>query len=131
MLFALNVDGRHDWTPADADDAHLGRLFAAHQQRDKGFGPALGAQAVPVLAASLREQGYRVRLLRSDWRLAPGPGQAARLQRALVDGMAAAAIEQDPAQASLVRGWQQRRLQGAAHARLRVGHVDLLALPTR
>lgn len=126
LLFSLSVDGRHHWAPADADDPHIQRLFAAHQRRNKGFGPALGAQAVPELAERLREKGYRVRLARSDWRLG---GAALVLQRQLIEGMASAATEQDPSQADRVDGWRQRRLSQMAHARLRVGHLDLLALP--
>jgi SAM-dependent methyltransferase len=131
LLFALNVDGRHHWQPADAGDAHVARLFAAHQQRDKGLGPALGAQAAFALAQQLREQGWRVQLARSDWWIHPDelPATAATLQRAMADGMARAAAEQAPAEAARVRAWRDRRLARAGEGGLRVGHVDLLALP--
>ncbi|OJV61685.1 MAG: hypothetical protein BGO22_05360 [Hydrogenophaga sp. 70-12] len=126
LLLSLSVDGRHHWGPADADDGAIQRLFAAHQQGDKGFGPALGARAVPRLAARLREQGYRVRLARSDWRIG---GDGLALQRALIEGMARAAAEQDPSQAARVGAWRQRRLALAATGRVRVGHLELLAVP--
>lgn len=129
LLFALSVDGRHRWSPADPDDAAVGAWFAAHQRRDKGFGPALGPRAGPVLARALRAAGYRVHGARSDWQLA-GP-QAAPLQRALIDGIAAAACEQAPAAAATVRAWQARRRAWVGRGSLRVGHVDLLALPPR
>lgn len=128
LLFALIVDGRHEWAPADADDARVGALFAAHQRRDKGLGPALGAQAVPWLARALRARGYRVQTARSDWRL--GASDVA-MQRALIEGMASAAIEQDPAQAPRVNAWRDRRLALLGRATLRVGHRDLLAWPAR
>ena len=49
LLFALSVDGRTTWDPADAGDAEAHRLFALHQRRDKGFdGPALGTAALPL-----------------------------------------------------------------------------------
>src|SRR5215207_9501090 len=51
LLFALNVDGRTHWDPADPDDAFVQGCFSRHQQRDKGFGPALGDQAVPAAQA--------------------------------------------------------------------------------
>jgi SAM-dependent methyltransferase len=131
-LFALSVDGRHRWTPRDPQDDAVGALFQAHQQRDKGFGPALGARAAPLLMRALRDAGYRVHGQRSDWRL-DGRSSAAALAllRAMVDGMAAAAAEQDPAAAAPVQAWRQRRLALAARGSLRVGHVDLLALPPR
>jgi SAM-dependent methyltransferase len=125
LLFSLSVDGRHGWSPADPMDATVMRLFGAHQRRDKGFGPALGAGAAAVL-----RRGYRVFSARSDWVLEGRNGpQAAALQRALVDGMAAAATEQDPALALPLQAWRQRRLALADAGSLRVGHVDLLALP--
>jgi SAM-dependent methyltransferase len=133
LLMALSVDGRHRWAPGDADDAAVAALFGAHQQRDKGFGgPALGAAAAPTLALALRRCGYRVHSARSDWRLDGRRDlQALALQRALIDGIAAAALEQAPAAAARVQAWWQRRLALAPRSVLRVGHLDVLALPPR
>jgi SAM-dependent methyltransferase len=130
LHFALSVDGRHHWAPHDWHDAVVGALFAAHQQRDKGFGPALGARAVPLLRRLLRSAGYRVHTARSDWRLDGRSGpRALALQRALVDGMASAACEQAPDATAMVQGWRQRRHVLAAQGSVRVGHLDVLALP--
>ena len=130
LLFALSVDGRHHWTPSDAQDEAVGALFAAHQQRDKGFGPALGPRAAATLRRLLRQAGYRVHCERSDWLLqGQGDASALALQRALIDGMCAAACQQAPAAAAELRAWQQRRHALAARTCLRVGHVELLALP--
>lgn len=132
LLFALTCDGCHRWQPPDPADAVVAALFAAHQRRDKGFGPALGPRAAAVLLQALRGAGYRVHSARSDWRLeGRSDPRAPALQRAMVDGMAAAAREQEPAAAATVQGWQQRRRGWAAQGSLRVGHVDLLALPPR
>jgi SAM-dependent methyltransferase len=139
LLMALSVDGRHHWAPGDADDATVATLFAAHQQRDKGFGgPALGAAAAPALLQTLRRHGYCVHRARSDWLLdGRRDVQALGLQRALIDGMAAAALEQASAgdvrtQARAqrqVQAWQRRRQALAPHSVLRLGHLDVLALP--
>lgn len=130
LLFTLSVDGRHDWVPSDALDAKVSGLFGEHQRRDKGFGPALGAAAVPSLRRALRGSGYRVFSAPSDWWIDGRDGpQAAALQRALVDGMAAAASEQDPASAAAMAAWRQRRHALAGTGSVRVGHLDLLALP--
>lgn len=130
LLFTLSVDGGHEWTPRDPMDMTVDRLFAAHQRRDKGFGPALGAQAVNALRRALQGSGYRVFSAASDWWIDSQQGpQASAMQRALVDGIAAAACEQDPASTAALEAWRQRRHALAATGQLRVGHVDLLAVP--
>ncbi len=131
LLFALNVDGRHTWQPPDADDSLVARRFAQHQGRDKGLGPALGPRAAHRLASALRAQGWRVQLARSDWWIEPGAPGADTMQRAMAEGMARAAREQAPADAARVNAWCERRLAVATGGALRVGHVDLLALPPR
>jgi SAM-dependent methyltransferase len=130
LLMSLNVDGRHVWTPEDAADATVGDLFAQHQRRDKGLGPALGAEAVDVLRQTLGVAGYRVFTATSDWWVDGSTGpKALAMQGALIDGMAAAACEQSPSTTASVKAWQQRRHAIAARSQLRVGHLDLLALP--
>lgn len=130
LLFTLSVDGRHDWAPRDPMDATVNRRFAEHQRRDKGFGLALGGQAAATLQRALRGSGYRVFSAPSDWWIDSQQGpQASAMQRALVDGIASAASEQDPASLAALEAWRQRRHALAASGQLRVGHVDLLALP--
>jgi SAM-dependent methyltransferase len=130
LLLSLNIDGRHVWSIKDPMDASVGRLFGGHQQRDKGLGPALGAAAVPALQRALTAAGYRVFTAASDWWLDSQESPDARaLHCALIDGMAAAASEQSAAAAPAVRAWQQRRRALAQESSLRVGHLDLLALP--
>lgn len=130
LLMSLNVDGRHVWAPQDPVDATVDRLFGEHQQQDKGMGPALGSQAVAVLQQALEAAGYRVFTAASDWWVdGSASPQDHAMQCALVEGMAAAACEQSHASAKPVEAWRQRRLAMAARSQLRVGHIDLLALP--
>ncbi|WP_085316185.1 class I SAM-dependent methyltransferase [Derxia lacustris] len=130
LLFALSVDGRCDWLPADPQDGAAQALFDRHQRRDKGFGPALGLAAVAHLAQRLAARGYRVAQAPSDWVI---EGEAAAdMLAALLDGMAAAAAEQaqdEGAAPDSLRDWQCRRHALLAASRLRIGHVDLLAWP--
>jgi hypothetical protein len=51
------------------------------------------------------------------------------MQRAMVEGMADAALEQDPAARDAVQCWKARRMAGIIGTRLRVGHVDIVATP--
>ena len=126
MLFALSVDGRVAWTPADPSDAAIDRLFAAHQRRDKGFGAALGAQAPAVASRLMGDAGYGVQQVPSDWVI---EGEDAMLA-AMIDGMAQAAREQAAADdRPLVDAWQARRHAMRRSTRLVVGHVDLCAAP--
>lgn len=127
LLFALSVDGRIGWQPDDPDDAPVQRLFEQHQHRDKGFGPALGPQAVPSALESLARAGWRVAHAPSDW-VIDGAQDPAML-RALIEGTAEAARQQDPSAQARVQAWQARRLGTVGATRLRVGHVDLVATP--
>jgi len=127
-LFALSVDGRIDWAPGDPDDGWIDGLFRAHQSRDKGFGPALGAAAPARAAQRLQALGCTVQSMPSDWSITAGQGTAdSALLQALIDGMAQAAAEQEPSARARVAAWRQRREAAGASTRLTVGHVDLLA----
>jgi SAM-dependent methyltransferase len=127
LLFTLSVDGRVAWDPADEHDDAVQAAFAAHQRRDKGFGPALGPAAASWLEARLSAAGWRTRSARSDWRI-DGARSPAMLQ-ALVDGTAGAAVEQAPEAGDAIRAWQRRRTAGRDATRLLVGHTDLAARP--
>lgn len=137
LSFTLMVDGRIEWDPALAGDAEVAQSFARHQGRDKGFGPALGAQAPAVAGELLAKAGYTAMSARSDWWLRGGVAPKAQpqavpmtaLMTALIDGMAGAALEQDPAAAPATEAWRRRRAAAAERTHLRVGHVDVIAVP--
>lgn len=126
--FGLNVDGRIAWDPADPDDERVHGLFALHQRRDKGFGPALGTQAATIALQLLARAGHEALQAQTDWII--DGAQAPQMQLAMVDGMAAAALEQDPAAGDALARWKSRRHAGIGGARLRVGHVHIVATPT-
>jgi SAM-dependent methyltransferase len=128
-LFALTYDGTIDWgTDAHPVDALVRRAVNEHQRRDKGLGPALGPDAASTAADIFRSRGYRTWLAPSPWVLGADDGAVAR---ALVDGWAAAASEQRPADAADLARWAERRREAVASSSfaLTVGHQDLLALP--
>jgi hypothetical protein len=124
---ALSVDGRIAFDPSDPADETVFAAFNRHQRTDKGFGPALGADAVPAATALFSRIGYRVMQGPSDWVL--GPADA--LQADLMAGLAAAASEAGANRAE-VADWAARRaaLIEARRSSLRVGHVDFFARPT-
>ena len=124
VLFALSVDGRIAWDPVLDEDEAVHALFAAHQRRDKGFGPALGIDAPAWAATRLEAAGYGVTQSRSDWCIEDLP-----MLQAMIEGMAAAALEQEPGAVARVLAWRAQRLALAPRSQLRVGHVELLARP--
>ncbi|MFO0336436.1 MAG: class I SAM-dependent methyltransferase [Pseudomonadota bacterium] len=130
-LCVLDYDGRRSCAPADPDDAAAHAAFDAHQRRDKGFGPALGPDACVRAAAAFAARGYRVRRARSDRQLDAADAADAALQRELLRGWAAAAIEAVPGERGRFEGWLERRLAhvDAGRSVLLVGHEDLLAIP--
>ncbi|MCG8546768.1 MAG: class I SAM-dependent methyltransferase [Alphaproteobacteria bacterium] len=131
MLFALTVDGRLRWSPPDAADGIAMAAFRRDQQRDKGFGAALGPAAPWHMTNALRRFGYRVRVARSDWRV---PATATAMLDAMLTGVAGAARADAKKDAGDIEAWFARRqTQAAAGAlSLTVGHRDCLAvMPSR
>jgi SAM-dependent methyltransferase len=128
LLFALSVDGRIAWEPRLDGDAAIQRLFAAHQGRDKGFGPSLGTAAAAFTAARMAAAGWRCAQIQTDWIIdaAEGP-QPAGMLHTLIEGIAGAAREQSPAAAARIDAWRAERLAHLPGSCLRVGHLDLLA----
>lgn len=138
-LFALTVDGRRWFENTDGQliddemDRRMGDLFNHHQRREKGLGESLGPQAAAVLPAALQAAGMRVRVERSDWRLAAGDPATPELAAALLEDWARAAVEQGSGEEDVVEDWRVRRHAGLVNGELGlgVGHVDILALPSR
>lgn len=130
LLAVLSYDGRVELEPAHPLDGEVIGLVNRHQRTDKGFGPALGPEAALALGRALQGAGETPLVASSDWRA--GPADAA-LQRALVLGWAEAARALAPGRAAAIGSWQDERLQAiaAGGARCRVGHLDLLRLPSR
>jgi hypothetical protein len=121
---ALTYDGRTTFEPVHSLDDDVIAAFNHDQRRDKGFGPALGPDAAPVVVEVLDRAGYRVRSADSSWRL--GPDNAAMVSE-LVKGIAGAvAAELDTA---AVDDWLAFRLSRLDDGTVVVGHRDLLAAP--
>ena len=127
LWFGLNVDGRSIWDPTDPDDLRMHQLFSEHQRRDKGFGPALGPHAVALAIDRMAGAGYETQQAQTDWFI--DGAQAPEMQRAMIEGVGVAAVEQDPASDDAVQGWKARRGARIGATCLRVGHVDIVGTP--
>jgi hypothetical protein len=117
----LTYDGRQEWTPAHDADAALLDAFHAHQQTDKGLGPAAGPRAASDLAGAFRKVGYRVEEADSPWMLG---NDDAGLIADLAQGFADAAAETGRVDDATIASWRAIARTGAV-----VGHKDTLALP--
>ncbi|MDB5651340.1 MAG: SAM-dependent methyltransferase, partial [Hyphomicrobiales bacterium] len=100
----LTYDGTEVWQPPHPADAKVLAAFHAHQEGDKGFGPAAGPFAAAHLARVLEEQGYKVETARSDWKLGP---ESAALIHDLVSGAADAVAETGLVPALDLKSWRE------------------------
>ncbi len=123
---ALNYDGTTTWTPAHPLDDKVLTAFNQDQERDKGFGPALGPKCTDYLKQALENSGYEVILKSSPWQL--GEAQQEMVSE-LIEGISAAVSEGYGLTASELADWKNFRLAHAAQGSCTVGHWDLLALP--
>ena len=128
-LFALTYDGRMSCSPAEPEDERIRALVNAHQRTDKGFGPALGPDAVDAAAAYFADVGYQIRREPSDWVLGSGSHRtAAPADRRLGGGgdraRAGRSHDQSSAGERAVSNTSMRD-----RSQLIVGHEDLAAWP--
>jgi hypothetical protein len=130
VLFALSYNGDIRCVPDEPEDGTIRDLVNRHQRTDKGFGPALGPDAVGTAARLFAACGYEVRRQRSDWIVG---GDQPALQQELIAGWAEAAEAIAPPFAPVVHDWKTRRLAHVAAGRsvLTVGHEDLAGQPLR
>jgi hypothetical protein len=129
LYAALSYDGTIDLTPHDPLDAAVIAAINTHQRTDKGFGPALGPAAATSMIARFESLGYSVKHGRSDWVIGP---QDQDMQNEILAGWAHAARELDALTLADTAAWLTRRrdIVAAGRSSLRVGHVDVFAMPT-
>ena len=128
-LFALTYNGASRCSPPEPEDDEIRELMNRHQRaNDKGFGRAVGPDAVAVAERSFEDVGYRVERAASDWNLPP---DAREMQRELVNGWANAASEVAPARSAMISSWRHRRHDhiDAGRSQIVVCHEDLIATP--
>ena len=125
---ALSYDGRVVFDPPAPFDAEIVAAMNQHQQTDKGFGSALGPEAVRYAAEIAERVGYSFVDGPSDWTF--GPTDTA-IQQEVIRGFAHAAGDLRELPERRIADWLTRRLDlvAAGNSRLRVGHVDFFALP--
>lgn len=123
VYFALSYDGRMSWRPENITDASVTEAFNSHQRTDKGFGPALGPDAVSVACEIFESHDFEVLVANSPWKLGP---RDTPLQKELVSGISKAASEFGLQDAEL---WGTQRIAAAEKTLCQIGHGDILAIP--
>lgn len=125
---ALTYDGRVALDPVDSVDAAIVDALNRHQRTDKGFGPALGPDAVTAAIGRFERTGYTVAQGRSDWVFGPDDRT---IQTEIITGWAAAAREIGGLPLDAIVDWVERRhrLVATGRSSMRVGHVDVFARP--
>ena len=126
LYSALNYDGTTSWAPAHPLDEDVLNAFNRDQQRDKGFGAALGADAGAYMERVFNGLGFKVSTASSPWVLGSADS---KLVDALIGGIGDA-VAQDPAlNAASLQDWVQFRKSHSSGGSCTVGHMDLLILP--
>ncbi|MBT3482294.1 MAG: methyltransferase type 11 [Opitutales bacterium] len=123
---ALNYDGTTRWTPAHPLDEAVLIAFNHDQQRDKGFGLALGPDAGPYMERAFNSSDFRVFTANSPWVL---DGTDSNLVNTLISGIGDAVGEDPALDAASLWDWFQFRKAHMLTGTCIVGHTDLLALP--
>jgi hypothetical protein len=129
-LLTLTVTGRVELAPADPLDAAFAAAFDAHQRRSVDGRRLLGPDAGPAAVEAFARRGGAVQTRPSPWVLG---ADLAELAEEWLRGWIGAACAQEPDLERAAGAYLRRRLDACAAGRLRirVGHVDVLALPAR
>lgn len=119
----LTYDGREGWTPPHPVDQAMLAAFNAHQQTDKGFGPAAGPGATDALEAAFASHGYACLRGDSPWVVSRAD---AGLMSELARGIARAVGETGKLSTNEIDGWLAAHLDAQG---CRIGHQDFYARP--
>lgn len=124
LLSMLTFDGLITAEPEHPLDRAVAEAFRAHQQRDKGFGPAAGPRAAEVLEVTLENAGYDIEVGESPWTIDRG---ASALLYATLAGIAAAVQETQTVPPEDIEHWLRSSVINTRL--LTIGHRDVFAKP--
>ncbi|WP_068083610.1 hypothetical protein [Polycladidibacter stylochi] len=126
-LFSLTIDGRYELSPPHAFDTQVMFAVRQHQQKNKGFGPALGCEAAAFMIECFNKVGFTVLTGQSDWLLDYHDNQ---LQQELIQGWYSAALQMGLGESTL-EVWRAFRLAALSkqESKIMLGHCDILINP--
>ena len=123
---ALNYDGVTRWSPTHPLDRVVLDAFNRDQQREKGFGMALGPNAGSYMQKVFNNSGFTVFSVSSPWVL---DESFSRLVNALISGTGDAVARDSALAAEELQDWVEFRKASSVKGTCIVGHTDLIALP--
>ncbi|QDV09082.1 hypothetical protein Poly30_46390 [Planctomycetes bacterium Poly30] len=126
-LMTLVVDGHVEWSPMEPrHDREIMAAFQRDMRRDKGFGPALGADAITTYGRAMVARGNTVQCFDASWIL---DDLDTELQERYLDDVTKALRGTD-VDGALLDEWYERRRRwiDTDESDLVVGHYDILAL---
>ncbi|MEQ8313338.1 MAG: class I SAM-dependent methyltransferase [Gammaproteobacteria bacterium] len=126
LYSALNYDGTLSWSPEHPLDQAVVEVINLDQKKNKGFGPALGPDAVSYTEKVFTEHQFEVRTASSPWILGSAYSE---LAAELVRGIGRTVSEYSQVDSQQLNEWVNFRLAHVVDGECRVGHLDLLAVP--
>ncbi|CAM3805755.1 class I SAM-dependent methyltransferase [Polynucleobacter antarcticus] len=121
LYTVLSYNGIENWSPPLDSDPAILKAFHAHQQTDKGFGVAAGPNAINIMQKLLSQRHFQTICASSPWVL---NAQDRLLIESLAKGSAAAVLETDLVNSTVVNQWMDSRLQADNCI---IGHTDFFA----
>jgi SAM-dependent methyltransferase len=128
LYAALSYDGRVSFEPAVDFDDDVVAAVNRHQRRNKGFGRALGPDAIRSAERICKRVGYSFQQGSSDWTFAVTDRA---IQREVLSGYARAAAEVSGDGDGRIAAWLTQRLDlvETGSSAMGVGHGDFFAMP--
>jgi hypothetical protein len=126
LYSALNYDGTMSWSPGHPLDHAVVEVINLDQKKHKGFGPALGPDAVTYAEKAFAQRQFEVRTASSPWVLG---AEDSELVAELVRGIGRTVSEYSHVDPQQLEEWVNFRLDHVVDGECRVGHLDLLAVP--
>ena len=128
VCFALTYNGNIQFSSPLGMDERVRQLINAHQLTDKGFGPALGPEAVTRAGIVFEKLRFELKLASSDWVIGRSESE---LCTQLCEGWVQAATQVSPQDSAALLLWHESRRHLFKHnnATVTVGHTDLVGWP--
>ena len=128
LFYSLCFDGKVKWLPSHHFDKYILSLFNNHQKTDKGFGKALGYQAIDYLTMKAKKLGYRVTEKESAWKIVNSHEKDKNFMRRYILDIKKALYHMEGIDRSMLSEWYLSKKESIGQKKLKlcVGHKDIL-----